>query len=193
METELREKIKLMQHLLHKRHRREREGYGPMADVRQGQGRILALLKMQDGINVKDLAYLLGTGVPSVSEFLTKLEKGGYVIREQSKDDKRIVIVKLTKKGKEQRQLEEPGMEDVFAVLTAEEQKTLAEYLDRINQSLKNILGLEDEDFPLHGCMEERMRHFHKREDLHFCRGGDERRGRGCRRHMPGDDKEQKM
>ena len=54
----------------------------------EGQGRVLALLKIQPEIATKDMAYLLGIKQQSLNELLKKLEKSGYVKRKPSKEDK---------------------------------------------------------------------------------------------------------
>lgn len=48
---------------------------GPFADTTRGQGRILAMLKIQPEIATKELAYLLGIRQQSLNELLNKLEK----------------------------------------------------------------------------------------------------------------------
>lgn len=68
----------------------------------EGQGRVLALLKIQPEIATKDMAYLLGIKQQSLNELLKKLEKSGYVKRKPSKEDKRVMIVCLTNEELEQ-------------------------------------------------------------------------------------------
>ena len=53
----------------------------------EGQGRVLALLKIQPEIATKDMAYLLGIKQQSLNELLKKLEKSGYVKRKPSKEE----------------------------------------------------------------------------------------------------------
>lgn len=129
-------------------HKQQLRGYavgGPMADPTRGQGRILAVLKMQDGVSTKDLSYLLGIRVSSLNELLAKLEKNGYIIREPSTADKRIMLVRLTEKGKDERQ-QEADTGDYFSCLTGEEQKKLEEYLDRVIATLEAEVGDGSDD-----------------------------------------------
>ncbi len=121
-------------------------GRGPLSDPSQGQGRVLAALKLQDGISTKDLAYVLGLHPASLNETLSKLSQGGYIEREQSPDDGRIMLVKLTDKGREQEQSRTSPLASAFECLSEAEQATMADYLDRVNATLKESLGL-DEDF----------------------------------------------
>ncbi|MDF2802994.1 MAG: putative transcriptional regulator [Anaerocolumna sp.] len=144
MNIELYEKLSRMQWLLHKQHLKTHAAGGPMADTSRGQGRIIAALKMKDGISTKDLSYLLGIRVSSLNELLAKLEKTGYINREASETDKRIMLIHLTDKGREE---EEKGQDisGVFACLSAEEQASFGDYLDRIIAALEAELGTDDE------------------------------------------------
>ena len=104
---------------------------GPFADTTRGQGRILAMLKIQPEIATKELAYLLGIRQQSLNELLNKLEKNGYVERKPSENDKRIMIVHLTEKGKQVQQ-PETDYQNIFGCLLPDELEQLAQYLDRI-------------------------------------------------------------
>ena len=144
MSSELFEKLSRIHWLLHKQHIRGHATAGPMADTTRGQGRILAVLKLKDGISTKDLSYLLGVRVSSLNGLLAKLEKCGHVTREPSPQDKRVMLVKLTEKG---RGLEEPDTAvhgDIFACLSEDEQRALGEYLDRIIAALAEKLGYDE-------------------------------------------------
>lgn len=149
MNNELYEKMARLQWMMH---RQQMQGYhrgGNLADATRGQGRILAALQMQDGISTKDLSYLLGLSVSSLNEFLLKLEKGSYIIREQSEQDKRVILVKLTEKGKEQQaQQEDPSnIENIFDCLTEDEQESFGQQLDKIFAALCDRLGFSEEEF----------------------------------------------
>ncbi len=109
---------------------------GPYADTARGQGRILAMLKIQPEIATKDLAYLLGIRQQSLNESLNKLEKNGYVERRPSENDKRVMIVHLTEKGKQIKQ-PEPDYQKIFDCLLPEELQQLSQYLDRIIESFQ--------------------------------------------------------
>jgi DNA-binding MarR family transcriptional regulator len=145
MNDELYEKLSRLQWLLHKLQIRGYAEGGPMADTTRGQGRILAVLKLKDAISTKELSYLLGVRVSSLNGLISKLEKSGHVTREPSEQDKRIMLVKLTEKG---RKLEEPGTVeygDIFACLSDEEQQAFGECLDRVIAALTEKLGHDDD------------------------------------------------
>ena len=114
--------------------------FGPFADSTRGQGRILAMFKIQPEIKIKDLSYLLGIRQQSLSELLNKLEKGGYIERKISNEDKRVVIINLTEKGKNV-ESPETSYHEFFDCLTSEELKQFEEYLDRIIVAFEKKLG----------------------------------------------------
>lgn len=148
MNNELYEKLTQLQWLLHKQQIRSWAHGGPLTDHTRGQGRILAFLRLRDGISTKDLSYLLGMAVSSLNEMLLKLEKGGYITREPSEEDKRIMLVKLTEKGKTEEQSDTPDMGNIFAGLSEEEQKNFGDYLDRIIVSMEKYFSeIGDETF----------------------------------------------
>ena len=148
MTNELYEKLTSLQWLLHKQQMHIWAENGPMADRTRGQGRVLAVLKLQDGISTKDLSYLLGVRVSSLNELLVKLEKGGYVIREPSEEDKRVMLVKLTERGRNEQQSEPFDVDDIFSCLSDEEQEIFGEYLDRIIAAFyANVSDGDDEMF----------------------------------------------
>ncbi len=172
--TELYEKLSRLQWLLQRHHLQQHAQHGPMADPTRGQGRVLAMLKMQSEISTKDLSYLLGIRIQSLNELLNKLEKGGYITRTPSEADRRVMLVQLTEKGKTE---EQPRWDigDIFNCLSAEEQTLFGEYLDRVISALEAQLGDAAEDDRLE-CLRsarERMsmhggRHpFDRRDDFH--------------------------
>lgn len=119
----------------------------PIADTSRGQGRVLALLNIQPEMSQKDLAYLLGIRNQSISELVAKLEKAGYVTKEPSANDKRVMNVKLTEKGKKaanQTNTQMNDYEDILDCLSPEEQANMAEYLSRLIAEMEKGLGEED-------------------------------------------------
>lgn len=173
---ELWEKLTQLQQLLHRRRFYNRGPDRPTSDTTRGQGRILAFLKLKDGIPTKDLSYLLNIRISSLNELLMKLEKNGYITREPSETDKRILLIRLTEKGRTEEQ-PEPDVSSVFNCLSPEEQETFGAYLDRI------IAALEAE--PCNGdprhCEEHRRQ---RREAFERCFNGE---GSSCgRRGRPG-------
>jgi DNA-binding MarR family transcriptional regulator len=140
--TELYDKFRKLQWLMGKQRMTEVGENSPFTDTTRGQGRVLALLKIQPEISTKNLAYLLGIRQQSLNELLNKMENGGYVERKPSEADKRIMIIHLTDKGKSVQQPERK-LPNIFTSLSREEQIIFGEYLDRIIKSLEEELGIE--------------------------------------------------
>ena len=134
--------------LHHLRQRQKMTGYaehGPFGDPSRGQGRVLAILKMQPQIATRDLSYVLGIRQQSLNELLGKLEKGGYVERLPAENDRRVMMVHITEKGRAETL---PGREDlgIFDCLSLEEQQALAGYLDRVIEALEAKLGVDEDE-----------------------------------------------
>ncbi len=143
--SELYEKLSHLQWLLHRQHLQSHSERGPMADPSRGQGRVLAMLKLQPEISSNDLAYVLGIRQQSLNELLNKLEKSGYITRVPSPADGRVMLVQLTEKGREQQQ-NNTEQADIFSCLNEDEQKTFGQYLDLIIESAENQFGAKDDD-----------------------------------------------
>ena len=142
---ELHEKLSRLRWLSKQRNKQRSREHGPMADTSRGQGRVLAVLKLQPEISSRDLAYLLDVRPQSLNELLGKLESSGYVTRSQSEADRRVTLVKITEKGKEEPQ---PNRDcsDIFACLSDDEAADMNRYLERIISSLEEELGDSIED-----------------------------------------------
>jgi len=132
---ELFHKFKYAMHLM-KPHRRGRGPHHPAADPTRGQGRILAALKLQDRVPTKDLAFILGMRVASLNEHLVKLEAAGLISREQSSEDRRVVLISLTDDGRNVEQVQ-PEAPDAFSALSEEERAQLDGILDRMIEHLE--------------------------------------------------------
>ena len=116
---------------------------GPIADPYRGQGRVLALLALQETISQSDLAFLLGMRSQSLGELLVKLEKNGFITRSTSDADKRVTLITLTEEGKNAaaevtRDLDKYAL---FDFLSPEEQETLYGLLERVAEAIEAELG----------------------------------------------------
>ena len=151
--------------LLHRYHQQNHTHFGPMGDPRRGQGRVLAILKMQPEISQKDLSYLLDMRPQSLGELLSKLEKNGYITREQSETDRRIMNIKLTQAGIEATESTEQefSFDKLFECLSEEEQKTMSGFLDRIIKTLETQLGDEEPGFNFDPRLQQRGNPFDRR------------------------------
>ena len=133
---ELYKKLGHIGRLTHMWAAQQRERTGPRRiDTTRGQGRILAALKLKDGIATRELAYVLGIRVPSLNEALSKLENAGYIVREPDPRDRRVQLITLTDLGRaltNQMGEGEPEGDNIFEVLTEQERANLNDYLDRL-------------------------------------------------------------
>lgn len=107
---------------------------------RRGQERVLTMVSMKEGINQKDLAFLLGIRPQTLGEMLQKLEERGMVERKKSEADGRVIEVTLTDKGRERAaeiaERRAVAATDIFAVLTEEEKEQLGAILDKLGGEL---------------------------------------------------------
>ena len=116
----------------------------------KGQGRILAILKMQPEIVQKELGYLLDISKQALAELLNKLEKKGYITRTKSKKDRRSYVIKLTDAGREAMpeksdERDNDNIEEIFDCLSDEEQNNLINYMERIIGTIEEKIW-DDED-----------------------------------------------
>lgn len=117
--------------------RRNQEHWG---DPHRGQGRVLALLKLKPEITQKELTFLLNMRNQSLGELLVKLERSGFIEREPSEQDRRVMNVKLTPAGAEAAQQAEERQQEgdkLFDGFTEEERAQFGEYLNRLIQELR--------------------------------------------------------
>ena len=84
---------------------------------------VFLVLWEQDGITVGELCKRLYLDNGTVTPLLKKLEKAGYIRRERSKEDERIVIVYLTESGKAFRSQVEDVPGQVGSCMTLEEKE----------------------------------------------------------------------
>jgi len=69
-------------------------------DINPAQGRILFVLWRHDGITVSELAKKTQLSKSTLTSMLDRLEKAGHLIRVPSKEDRRKIQVKRTRKDK---------------------------------------------------------------------------------------------
>jgi len=131
--------------LLRRRHVQHLRGRDPRSQPHQGQGRVLALLKLKPELSQKELSTILDIRSQSLGELLAKLERQGLITRTPSEEDRRSMIVQLTEAGRSasDQQEEVPDLEGLFDSLSEDEQKTFASYLERVIQALEAELGPE--------------------------------------------------
>jgi DNA-binding MarR family transcriptional regulator len=67
-------------------------------EIGPGQGRILFALWQKDCVPINDLVERTLLRKSTLSELLDNLEKAGYIKREQSEEDRRKILIKLTER-----------------------------------------------------------------------------------------------
>lgn len=142
------EQLQQLQMLMHRASFHDFMGAGRMHNPHRGQGRVLAMLKLKPQISQKELTYLLGMSKQSLAELLIKLEKSGYITREPSEDDRRIMTIKLTEEGmKAAEDVDDTTSEasKILDCLNEDELAAFSGYLERIIKRYEE--QFPDEDF----------------------------------------------
>lgn len=140
------EQFMKLQHDLRRYYHRQmakNQGFGP----HRGQGRVLALLKMNPEISQKDLTFVLGMRPQSVGELLQKLEDKELITREASEQDRRVMIIRLTDLGMEEAEKisEAPDYgEELFVDFSDDEKSEWTRLVEKLSETLKNELGEEE-------------------------------------------------
>jgi DNA-binding MarR family transcriptional regulator len=68
--------------------------------INPAQGRILFVLWREDGIPIGELAKRTSLGKSTLTSMLDRLEEAGYVVRERSETDRRVILVRRTDKDR---------------------------------------------------------------------------------------------
>ena len=69
-------------------------------EINPAQGRILFVLWQEDAIPIRKLATRTALGKSTLTSMLDRLEESGYVVRERSETDRRVILVKRTDKDR---------------------------------------------------------------------------------------------
>jgi DNA-binding MarR family transcriptional regulator len=77
------------------RHYRERYG------ISVAEWRVVAHLSQQEAVSVREICRRVAMDKPKVSRAATRLEAAGYVTKLANPDDRRLVALSLTPKGRE--------------------------------------------------------------------------------------------
>jgi DNA-binding MarR family transcriptional regulator len=165
-----------------------RRDFGLLRSPHQGQGRVLALLKLKPEVSQKELSTILDIRSQSLGELLSKLERHGYITRRPSEEDRRGMAIRLTEAGRaaseQQDEISDAG--SFFGCLDEAERKTFGEYLERLIKRLEEEPAAEGEEPDFRSAFESRLRGFGSPGDPRgFHRPGGEGRG-GRRPHFDG-------
>lgn len=112
-------------------------------NITQGQGKILLILNKKEGLSTKELSEFLNIKVTSLNETLNKLQEQEYIEKKPSNDDKRVLLIYLTPKGREFK-CEKPKDIDIFDCLNDNQKEELDKYLTLIMDELNEKMRKED-------------------------------------------------
>lgn len=117
-----------------------------------GQKRVLAVLKLEDGLTQNYLAEILALKPGSLAELLKKMEIKGEINRQTDEQDKRVKRVYLTEDGKKAAaHLDELQKEHdtsaFFAGLDTKEQAQLSKYFGKIANGWSDDFKQEAQKF----------------------------------------------
>lgn len=113
-------------------------------EINPAQGRIMFVLWREDGIPIRELAQRTSLGKSTLTSMLDRLEETGYIVRERSASDRRVIRVKRTAKDRAAQKAYERvsrAMTDVYyRGFTHAEIDAFERTLERI---LDNLFALE--------------------------------------------------
>lgn len=102
----------------------------------RGFGHILELLTPGEGVSQQWIANQVGIRAQSVSEAIVAMEKRGFVRREASQTDRRVMLIYMTEEGEAHRQKaaaeRSRHAQAFFSVLTQEEKEELFRMLQKL-------------------------------------------------------------
>lgn len=117
---------------------KEREIHG----IINSHGTILSAMYDNDGVmTMNGIAKFIGKRKSTVTDMVKKLEKLGYISRQKSKKDARVIEVTLTEKGwifrETFKKVSSKLLEKTYTNFTEEEKETLMKLLLKIRKNFK--------------------------------------------------------
>lgn len=114
------------------------------AGVSGYQARYVLCVSNNEGVSQDRLSKLLMVNKSNVARQVTALEEGGYLRREQSPSDRRVMLVYTTDKGKALvpviRAANKRWREVLCAGLTDDEQEALSVILEKMVENARNYM-----------------------------------------------------
>lgn len=118
---------------------------GPHAELSQQEIRLIEHLLLAGSQKMKSISEYLGVAVNSVTSIIDNMERKGYVARQRSGDDRRVIHVQLTAQGAEvaeaSMQVKRKLLRSLLEVLPEDEQETLVRLFRKIAGSSKSPLN----------------------------------------------------
>jgi DNA-binding MarR family transcriptional regulator len=127
---------------------------GTEYDVSHSIGFVLLNIDAETGTPATKIAPLMGMEARSLTRILKSLEEEGLIERQSDEDDKRKVIIKLTKAGLKKREISKLAVKEfnkrVTEVVPQKKLDVFFEVIDQINKvvddSIQQNKGLSRED-----------------------------------------------
>lgn len=140
----------------------------------RGQGRVLSILKENPEISRKELGDRVDISRQALTELLQKMEKGGYIVRRPDPQDRRILLIRLTQKGRAAADEADVGASDLPQLLDCLDGERLALFSD----CLEKILLHYRELYPAfcagctgpENCSHDYLKFGHERPNPKFCK-----------------------
>ena len=114
---------------------------GPISDLSITEIHTLEAIGMYDEKNMSEVAQSLKITVGTLTTAINKLIKKEYVERKRIEEDRRVVLIKLTKKGKLAYRLHDKFHKDMVNTaingLSEEEEDVLIHSLTKLNKFFK--------------------------------------------------------
>jgi DNA-binding MarR family transcriptional regulator len=109
---------------------------------------LLALLETRGEQTMSQLALAFDLDASTVTRQIAPLERRGFVERARSTEDRRATIVSITDAGRKERELVRQARIDYLGGRLSDwapaDVATLAELIDRLNQTLASASGADD-------------------------------------------------
>ncbi len=115
---------------------------GEYKDVTANDMHLIEAIDMEEARNMTSVARSLGVTTGTLTIAVNSLVKKGYVERVRSEEDRRVVLVSLSEKGKKaylhHRQFHEQMIEAIVEELSEEEQAVLEKALVKLDRFFRS-------------------------------------------------------
>ena len=115
---------------------------GEFADITVNDMHVIEAIDMEEARNMSSVARSLGVTTGTLTIAVNSLVKKGYVERARSEEDRRVVLVSLSEKGKRaylhHRQFHEQMIEAIVEELSEEEQAVLEKALVKLDRFFRS-------------------------------------------------------
>ena len=119
-------------------------------DITNNDMHIIEAVGIEEPRRMSDIAKRLGVTMGTLTTNMNSLEDKGYIIRERSKKDKRVVLVVLTQKGKKayyhHKDFHKNMIKAIVKDLDEEEMKVMIKCLLNLGNFFKELESNQEQD-----------------------------------------------